>query len=210
LHSHPSRLRLFFEDYLSPAVTSATAPYLHRPQVGSHQKNLATRSTQTGGHALKIPHPRPTAPCYNEMEAEEIASTSLTGNWSRASTIPPSCQAAAAAAAWASRRCGASSSSAYLPAGADYAKRQFGDGRGAHRAVPADFNHPGSAVVCSRTTRRLHFSSATAPSSPPAARSASRRPRVFGRFLLVYEFDATAVLDKIVKYFPQTRQSCRL
>ncbi len=195
----------FSEDYrFARRVTIRDRPLTFIGPSWEVIKDLGDKiNTKRVANKLKIPTiPGTDSPIYNEMEAEEIAQHLFDIQLDQGITDPSILVKAAAGGGGMGieevhrveqfRR-------VYRQV-QNYAKRQFGDGGVLIEQCLRDFNHLEVQLVCSRHNERVHFSSRNC-----TIQSTGRQKRIeaapgFDDSCFAYDFDAKAVLDKIVKY----------
>ena len=160
-------------------------------------------NTKRIANMLRIPTiPGTDSPIYNEMEAEEIAQHLFDVQVDQDIDEPSILVKAAAGGGGMGieevqrieqfRR-------VYRQV-QNYAKRQFGDGGVLIEQCLRDFNHLEVQLVCSRHNERVHFNSRNC-----TIQSTGRQKRIeaapgFDQSCYTYEFDASIVLDQVVKY----------
>ncbi|CAG36541.1 ATP-binding protein [Desulfotalea psychrophila] len=167
-------------------------------------KNLGDKiNTKKVANELGIPTiPGTSAPIYNEMEAEEIASKLLQDQLAQGIENPSILVKAAAGGGGMGieevteieqfRR-------TYRQL-QNYAKRQFGDGGVLIEQCLRDYNHLEVQLVCSKHKEIVHFGSRNC-----TIQSTGRQKRVeaapgFHRSCFDYDFDEEKLLEQIVEY----------
>lgn len=160
-------------------------------------------NTKHVANKLGIPTiPGTSAPIYNELEAEEIATQLLNDQLDQGIENPSILIKAAAGGGGMGIEevTEIEQFKRMYRQLVNYAKRQFGDGGVLIEQCLRDYNHLEVQILCSRHNERVHFSSRNC-----TIQSTGRQKRVeaapgFHRSCFEYDFNEKKVLDQIVKY----------